>query len=314
MVFPIHGARSRGPTRSQTKDIHQAFAELGLAPQANEAQARAAYRALAMRWHPDLHAGADNEARMKAINVAYAQISQHLRSASMRTASPQPDAGFAEFDWKAGFRRAHSAQQTNHDVAVHRCIQVSLLEAALGCVKRVHGVQGTSQPGGFRGDCAAWSVDVPIHAGTCDGMQVDVRDIRVRSGAQVLPRRLHFSIAIEPHPLFKLHQDRLSVVVPVSVWHWALGAELAVPTLQGSRRIRLPSKPGAIMLKQQGWPEYRNPGQRKPLFVLPKIIYPEQLSAAERQLLQDLEAHSPLAEVQDWQRSLRAWVEAASPR
>ncbi len=34
--------------------IDDAFAELGLSPDANLAQAKAAWRALVSRWHPDL--------------------------------------------------------------------------------------------------------------------------------------------------------------------------------------------------------------------------------------------------------------------
>ena len=52
---------------------------LGVAPTATPDEIRAAYRRLARRYHPDLHAGdgaeADAEARMQAINVAYNTLS-----------------------------------------------------------------------------------------------------------------------------------------------------------------------------------------------------------------------------------------------
>jgi curved DNA-binding protein CbpA len=60
------------------KDLPQALAVLGLTPQADHAAAKAAHRALAMRWHPDVSGGIDTEGHMKSINVAYAMVSRHL--------------------------------------------------------------------------------------------------------------------------------------------------------------------------------------------------------------------------------------------
>lgn len=55
------------------------YAILGIEPGATRAEIRAAYRAQAIRWHPDRHQGASTEdestRRMQMINVAYAQLS-----------------------------------------------------------------------------------------------------------------------------------------------------------------------------------------------------------------------------------------------
>jgi DnaJ-class molecular chaperone len=61
-------------------DVKQAFAELGLSLHTNPTDAKAAYRTLAMQWHPDVNASPQAGARMKLINVAYALVCRHLDS------------------------------------------------------------------------------------------------------------------------------------------------------------------------------------------------------------------------------------------
>ena len=54
--------------------INDAYAELGLSPDANLAQAKAAWRALVSRWHPDRNSHAGASERMQRINRALEQI------------------------------------------------------------------------------------------------------------------------------------------------------------------------------------------------------------------------------------------------
>lgn len=60
--------------------MRDAYQVLGLGPRASRDDVRAAYRRLARRWHPDLHATAgpelrlDAERRMKELNAAYDAI------------------------------------------------------------------------------------------------------------------------------------------------------------------------------------------------------------------------------------------------
>lgn len=362
-------------------DVKQAFAELGLTPLASPAEAKAAYRALAMRWHPDIHGDLAADSRMKSINVAYALICQHLdaqaRVASRAAPSGNSGAechastgatGFTPFDWKTGFKTSAGAATGWRGELVQRTLQVSLFEAAFGCVKRVSGLEpaccarcggsgefpGTwtlgaqcmqcggrglvAKSGGVRPCNAcqgsgrykpappacsackgtgkterqAWLLDVQIHAGTLDGHVVKASDITVRNGAPAA-RDFKLTLQLEKHPLFKLVQDRLSVAVPISFWRWSLGGEITVPTLEGIARVTLPLKPAALLVKHQGWPEAGAPERRKPLFVLPRIVYPEHLSDNERELLQMLDARDKLSEVEGWKRHVQAWAEACAP-
>lgn len=374
-------------------DLTQAFAELGLPPQASPAQAKAAYRTLAMRWHPDVNGGIETESRMKSINVAYALVCQHLDTLAKRAANAcggsrathpaskpaakpaaKPASGFAEFDWKTGFRNAAQANAqaaaARREEPVQRTVQVSLFEAAFGCIKRVSGMEPVNCPrcggsgespltwtldakcmqcfgrglavqsngsvlqcaackgsglfkpapppcssckGTGRAERRAWVAEVQIHAGTLDGCEVQAADIRVRAGLPAAPRHFRFKLQLEKHPLFKLDRDRLSVCVPVSFWRWSLGGEIMVPTLEGSTRVNLSSRPAALLVHNQGWPEAGAPQRRKPLFVLPRIVYPAQLDEADRQLLKMLDERDKLPEVEGWKRHVQAWLEDAQP-
>jgi molecular chaperone DnaJ len=280
--------------------------------------------------------------------------------------------GFTEFDWKTGFQSRPAAGQPGaaapRQAPVQRTLQVSLFEAAFGCVKRVSGtVTGTCQrcagSGEFSGSwtlgtqclqchgrgqvgqsgalraCSAcqgqgllkpppprcttckgtghaerrsWMADVHIHAGTLDGAEVQASDIRLRTSLAEAPRRIRLQVQLEKHPLFKLEIDRLSVSVPISFWRWSLGGEITVPTLEGSTRVRLAAKPTAILVKNEGWPEAKTALRRRPMYVLPRMVYPQDLGAHERELLQMLDTRGPMPEVEGWTRHVQACVEASA--
>ncbi len=256
---------------------------------------------------------------------------------------------------------------------VERTLQVSLFEAAFGCVKRVTGTEratcmrcaGSGEHAGTwtlgckclqcfgrglhaeqcgagsvgkvvrceactgsglfqaapppcpackgkgQAEHRAWVVDVQIHAGTLDGSEVASHDIRVCAASHQSARNFRIKVQVQKHPLFKLDQDRLSVIVPISVLRWSLGAELEVPTLDGRLRVPLPARPAAFWIRDQGWPQFGKPDQRKPLFVVPKMVYPEKLDAEGQRLLQALDARCKLPEVEGWNRCVQAWVGSA---
>jgi molecular chaperone DnaJ len=134
-------------------DLQEAFAELGLSRPTNHADAKVAYRSLAMHWHPDTNGSPHAGARMKLINVAYALVCRHLdahphATATATAADPRPaqpaarsQSGFTEYDWKRGFSAPASGCNSTRSVLVQRSVQVSLFEAAFGCVKRLSGME-----------------------------------------------------------------------------------------------------------------------------------------------------------------------------
>jgi len=170
----------------------------------------------------------------------------------------------------------------------------------------------TACKGTGRAERRAWMADVHIHAGTLDGTEVQAQDIQVRTHVAEAPRGFRLRVQLEKHPLFKLVQGRLSVSVPISFWRWSMGGEMTVPTLDGSTQVNLTVRPIAILVKGQGLPEAQAAHRRGPLYVLPRVVYPQVLGAQERELLQMLDTCGPLPEVEGWKRHVQAWVEACA--
>lgn len=87
-------------------NLTTSFDTLGIDPEADEAQAKRAYKAQVRRWHPDqfpegsaTKAGAEEQ--LKQINIAYARVKAHLATqrpdpaATTAASPPHPDRGTA---------------------------------------------------------------------------------------------------------------------------------------------------------------------------------------------------------------------------
>jgi molecular chaperone DnaJ len=113
-------------------ETQAAYAELGLKPNATDAQIKASWRRLVAAWHPDRNAAADAGSRMQSINKAYQHIRQ-LRDGDdpdvpeddSADATPSPAAASAEAD----------APLNTHV----RTVDLSLEEAILGCTRTLRG-------------------------------------------------------------------------------------------------------------------------------------------------------------------------------
>ena len=68
------------------------YSELGVTPQAEPEVIRAAYRALALRYHPDRQLSASGHAKMTRINLAYRVLSQpdRRRAYDLSRCAPAP--------------------------------------------------------------------------------------------------------------------------------------------------------------------------------------------------------------------------------
>ncbi len=113
-----------------------AYAELGLAPGATEAEVKGAWRRLASEWHPDRNASAAAISRMQRINEALAQIRQQgfARDSAHPAANRSdaaPETAGADFDSEGGSSRRCRT--------ISRKLRLTLEEAAAGCVKTLRG-------------------------------------------------------------------------------------------------------------------------------------------------------------------------------
>jgi molecular chaperone DnaJ len=118
------------------QEIDNAFAELGLTPDATELEVKAAWRRLVSQWHPDRNDSAAAVAKMQRINRAV----EAIRQAGFRMPRPAASAGDAKPSWSEAPPR-----EGEHDDAqpptrtIHRRVRLTLAEAAFGCTKVLRG-------------------------------------------------------------------------------------------------------------------------------------------------------------------------------
>lgn len=104
------------------------------------------------------------------------------------------------------------------------------------------------------------------------------------------PGDLRVLLEVEPHPIFERNGDDLQCTVPVSVADAALGAQLDVPTLDGSVRMTVPAgtQSGSVFrLRGRGVPHLKGEG-RGDQHVTVVVETPQNLARHERELFEAL--------------------------
>jgi len=108
------------------------------------------------------------------------------------------------------------------------------------------------------------------------------------------PGDLYVQVHIKQHPVFQRDHDDLHCEMPVSFTTAALGGEIAIPTLDGSARIRVPAETQSgktFRLKAKGIKGVRSPAPGD-LFCHVVVETPVSLTARQRELLREFEAIS----------------------
>lgn len=132
-------------------------------------------------------------------------------------------------------------------------------------------------------------VTVTIEPGTEDGMKYRMPGFGEAGQRGGEPGDLYIFVHVQPHKLFERENDDIWVEVPISFTQAALGAEIEVPTLQGSELLKVPpgTQPGQTFhLKGRGIPHFRGYG-RGDEHVRIRVQIPDKLNARERELLRE---------------------------
>jgi molecular chaperone DnaJ len=332
---------------------------LGVERSASTPEIKAAYRRLALKWHPDRNPGdRAAEDRFKELSIAYAVLGDEDKRArydrfggavaesalgpdlDLRSATDFFDAIFGDL---FGLGRKKAAGQD-----LRYTLEVDFEEAALGCEKPIRfmrqedcrGCSGTGAEGGASGlvpctrcagqgvvrgktgffstrrDCLACggAGEVPaVRCRSCGGAGLVEREreyvVRVPSSSlagatQRVPgegspgRRggpngdLHVAVRVRPHPFYREEGGVLVCELPVSPAEAALGAEVDVPLLESTVRMKVPagSQSGTLLrLRGRGLP--RPGGQpRGDAHVRVVVETPVSPSEEARALLAKLES------------------------
>jgi len=133
-------------------------------------------------------------------------------------------------------------------------------------------------------------INVKIPEGIDEGYQLRLRGEGEMAPNGSEPGDLYVLVHIKPHELFMREGDNLWHVLMIGYPQAALGAEVSVPTLDGSATVKI--KPGTqagenIRLKGKGMPRFRGYGKGD-LLVRVGISVPEKLTSKQRALLEQL--------------------------
>lgn len=273
---------------------------LGLDKDASLEDIKKAYRRLALKYHPDKNPGSsDAEESFKEINEAYAVLSD-----------PEKKAHYDRFG------AAHFHQHYTHE-DIFRGFDVGDLfrEMGFGSGYHHHGnfrfnvgrhsgddikMEFTitfrdAYTGGERwvafdrnGEREKIMVNIPAGINTGARLRIPGKGGEGNRGGE--PGDLILMMQVAGDPLFNREGDDIVVEKQVRFSEAALGTSLEVLTLEGTRKIRVPAgiQPGTkIRLKGFGFPHMGQDG-RGDFYVRIGVSVPEQLTAAQRALLEDL--------------------------
>lgn len=230
------------------------YSVLGLDRSASDADIKAAFRAMARMWHPDLHAGDKQaEERFKEAAAANDLLSNPLLRAqydrgeiaadgARRTPPPRYRAKSSTQDPKlreeameilrrAKERREHAQRPpepepvrgTDADYRLH----ISLSEAILGTTKTVTVSGGRS-------------VEVIIPPEAVEGHRVRLTGYGHAGNHGGTAGDAMVEIVIKPHPHFRREGRDVLIDVPITLDEAILGTRLTIPTLTGKVALSIP--------------------------------------------------------------------------
>src|SRR5262245_7845097 len=133
------------------------------------------------------------------------------------------------------------------------------------------------------------TLNVRLPAGVDTGARLKLRGEGETGGSGGQPGDLYVLIRAAEHPIFA--RDGVNVVceVPVSVVQAALGTEIDIPTLDGTRKLKVPAgtQSGHVFrLRGQGVPDLNGYGRGDQVVRL-TVETPRKLSARQRELLEE---------------------------
>jgi len=281
------------------------YSVLGVAKQATSAEIKKAYRKLAQKFHPDRNPDDKQaEERFKEITEAYAVLSDAQKKQQYDQFG---DSGFHQrysqedifrgfnindifqefgfggrgddvFSQLFGGGRAHFGGHRQRVVRGQDYtlrLTIPLRQAILGGERHVE----------FRVGSGTESLKVRIPAGVEDGQRLRISGRGGSSPAGGPSGDLFLDIHVEGDSRFRREGDDLLVDVQVPFSGACLGTSVEVPTLEGSKRVKVPagmSSGGKIRLKGLGVPG------KGDLFAVVAIEVPKNLDARQRKLLEEL--------------------------
>ena len=299
------------PTATDFKDY---YAVLGVSKTATPEEIKRAYRKLARKHHPDLNPGdQDAEAKFKDLNEAnevlfdpekrqkYDRFGQHWNQ-PVSTEAPTPSgtqAATDDFDQYSDFdafvndllgrSRRRTRTTSGFDGGGFRSQSPAPdTEAAIALTfaEAFHGVQKRLQL-----DDETINVRIPV--GAKPGSRIRIKGKGRPSPFSQQRGDLYLTIEVLPHSFWRFEGDDLVCDVPIRPDEAVLGAQIKVPTPDGSVTMKVPkgARSGqSLRLRGKGWVLPK--GGRGDLFAKLQMVTPQDLSAIEQECYEKIQANT----------------------
>lgn len=312
------------PPASDFKDYYQI---LGVSKTATPEEIKQAYRKLARKYHPDINPGnKEAEERFKEINEAhevlsdsqkrskYDEFGQYWQQAataqSRRTpAGARVDVGGYDFDSYGNFDdfindllgryggagrtggrtytyRTYTGGGFDDDFATQPPAPDTEAAITLTFSEAFHGVQKRLQ-------LDDETINVRIPPGAKSGSRVRIKGKGRQSPFSEARGDLFLTIELLPHPFFQFEGDNIVCEIPIRPDEAVLGAQIKVPTPDGSVTMTIPAgvRSGqSLRLRGKGW--IMPKGERNDLIVKLQIVSPKEISSIERECYEKIRANS----------------------
>ena len=283
------------------------YALLGVEKDASQKDIKKSFRKLARDFHPDANEGDSSaESKFKEVNEAYDVLGNadsrkeydHARDMGYFVGGPggtqqhvrvedlfggTGPGGGSPFDVFSGqrlsdlFGQPLNRRQAGRDVAAD--LQLSFHEAIAGVTKQVN-IDGNT----FK---------VKIPKGIDDGTRIRLKG---RGGPGMRggpPGDAYVTVRVPNHPLFARSGRNLRLNVPITFAEAALGAEIEVPTLDGSVRLRIPAGTKTGKTFRVSGRGVETVKERGDLLVSVEVTVPKDLTDEQRALLEKFRDNGP---------------------
>jgi curved DNA-binding protein len=133
------------------------------------------------------------------------------------------------------------------------------------------------------------TIDVNIAPGAREGSVIKVRNQGQPGLDGSEAGDLYIKLKMKPHGTFSISGDDVTTEVAITPWEAALGATIAVPTIEGKAEMKIPAgSQSGQRLRLRGQGLSKRGGGRGDLYVKLKIVVQGNLSEKEKQLYKEL--------------------------
>ncbi|WP_299692096.1 DnaJ C-terminal domain-containing protein [uncultured Tateyamaria sp.] len=293
------------------------YKTLGVARNADAEEIKKAFRKAARKYHPDINAGPEAEAKFKDVNEAYEVLKDPERRAAYDQLGQEPLRGQGQYqpppDWNGGFSFSQSGPHEGEAFSdffetlfrrgagptsgagaargpdSHGRIEITIEEAFEGAKRTLSLRSPVIGPDGTV-SLQDRTVSVNVPRGVAEGQHI-------RLAGQGAPGTggagdLFFEVAFAPHPIYRPDGKDLYLDLPIAPWEAALGSHVTMPTPDGKVDLRIPKNARAgqkMRLKGKGLPGH----PKGDIYATLKIVNPKADTAEARAFFENMAQQMP---------------------